>query len=276
MVAFAALFAAALFTAAADHPSSARLLNLQELVTANDYPRVALVNGQQGSVTVRVKIDRSGLVTSCKVVISSGHQALDEQTCALYRARARFEPATDRRGRPVESSYKQKTTWRLADGPSIPPMPRQAWMTRSTVALSSSGGFVSCKAESTGVIASPQTCEILQAAITQVMGTVQSDGPITSFSISETYFYPVETAKAASPPELRDASKVGEQVSQITIEADGSVSQCKGISYSGFASPDRDACGMLRQARFEPATAGSASLTATVVMVAYVRKHSVT
>lgn len=267
---------AAVFAAAADHPSSARLLNLDELVTPSDYPRVALVNDQQGSVTVRVKIDRSGLVTSCKVVISSGHQALDEQTCALYRARARFEPATDRRGRPIESVYTQKTTWRLADHPSIPPMPRQAWMTRSTVAVSSGGGFVSCKVESTGVSAAPQSCEIMQALLTQVTGSAESAGPITSFSISETYFYPVETAKAARPPELRDASKVGEQVSQIVIEADGTVSQCKGIRYSGFASPERDVCEMLRQARFEPATASSASLTATVIMIAYIRKHSVT
>ena len=45
LVAFAAL---ALPTAAPAEPSSARLLNQEELVSADDYPQVAQRNGQQG------------------------------------------------------------------------------------------------------------------------------------------------------------------------------------------------------------------------------------
>ena len=267
---------AAIFAAAADHPSTARLLNIQELVTPNDYPRVALVNNQQGSVTVRLKIDQTGLVTSCKVIVSSGHQALDDQTCALYRARARFEPARDRRGRPVDSSYKQKTTWRLAASDAFPPMPRHAWMTRTTAAISSEGGILDCKVEVVGVSSSSQYCDFLRALVAHGSGNAEAKGPVASFSISETYFYPVETAKIASPPVLRDATNVGEQVSQIVIGADGTVSDCKGIRYSGVASPEKDVCAGLTQGRFEPASTGSASLTGTIVMRAYIRRHTVT
>ena len=82
----------AAFGSDADRSNNARLLNPGELVTADDYPLVSLRKEEQGTVTVRVRIDETGTAGSCDVVKSSGHTALDEQTCSLIRARARFEP----------------------------------------------------------------------------------------------------------------------------------------------------------------------------------------
>jgi TonB family protein len=137
---FSLFLVAALASAAADSTdaSEARLLNWSELVTANDYPAVALMKEQEGTVTVRLDVDRTGVVTTCKVVISAGSAALDDQTCALFRARARYIPAHDRRGRPVASTVDQRMAWRLA-GQAAAPFPRQAWMVRTNLSLDAAG-----------------------------------------------------------------------------------------------------------------------------------------
>jgi TonB family protein len=89
------------FLTAAAEPEEPRprLLNLEELATADDYPSAAAAGGQEGTAVIEAHVDRRGLVTSCRVTSSSGHSALDEQSCALFRARERFEPARDASGR---------------------------------------------------------------------------------------------------------------------------------------------------------------------------------
>ena len=254
--------------------TEARLLNIGELITSDDYPAIAIDQEQQGTATVRLKVDRTGYVESCKVVVSSGSRALDEQTCAVYRARARFEPARDARGRAKASNYTQRVTWRLEGDPATP-MPRQPWMTRSTLAVSAEGSFVDCKIEASGLPSIPEDCETLMAAAKGENSASTKPQAIARFLISETYFYPIPAGKAVTPPRLKDANQVGQQVSEVTIDAAGRVSDCKGIRYSGAAGPERDACFLLRSLRFAPAS-GGANLTATVVLTGYVRTNSVT
>ncbi|MBA3510958.1 MAG: TonB family protein [Sphingomonas sp.] len=266
--------AASSAAAVTDAQSEARLLNLGELITSDDYPAIAIDQEQQGTATVRLRVDRNGYVETCKVVESSGSRALDEQTCAVYRARAQFEPARDARGRAQASNYTQRVTWRLEGDPAIP-MPRQPWMTRSTLAVTAEGSFVDCKIEATGLSGPPDVCETLMA-----LGKGDDSEPtkreaIASFLISDTYFYPLSAGKAPTPPRLSDANQVGQQVSEVTIDPTGRVSDCKGVRYSGAAGPERDACIMLRSVRFAPAS-GGASLTATIVLTGYVRTNSVT
>jgi protein TonB len=257
------------------NPSAPQLLNLPELVTSEDYPRVSLLNSEEGTVEVELKVDRTGLVTSCRVAKTSGHIALDEQTCAVFRARARFEPATDRRGRAVNSEYRQKVTWKVA-GQAPTPMPRQAWMVRTTIALGSGGTFVDCKVESTGLSIAPPDCEPLMALARANAGQAPSLADIRGFAITEVYFYPVQTSSAPIPPKLTDATQVAEQVSDVIIAPDGQASTCNGIRYSGTATPELDACTLIRHYRFEAAPAGAVSLHGTVVVRAYARAHSVT
>lgn len=271
MLAVLALVAALAGAAAAS--TDARLLNLNELVTPQDYPRVSLLNDEQGSVTVRLKIDPSGLVRSCKVARSSGHVALDEQTCALFRARARFEPARDRNGRAVESSFTQQVSWKLADGSA--PMPRHAWMVRVSLGLSRDGSVGQCKMEATGLAAQPKDCELLLAAVKASTGERSSSAAIAGFAITETHFYPVGTGEVVVPPPLPGATKIAQQVSNVVIEPDGRIRLCEGIRYSGAASPLTDACRMLIGTQFEPAPPGEKSLVGTVVTTAYTQTHTI-
>jgi len=178
------------FAAVAADPAGPRLLNVQELVTPDDYPRTSLVNEEQGSVTVKVKVDKNGVVTSCKVTKSSGHVALDEQTCALFRARARFDPATDRKGRARAGDFTQQITWKLADSEPITVMPRQAWMVRSTIGLTGRGAFVNCTMETSGIAEEPKDCELMKAVAKAQAVAQASPADIAGFAITEVYSIP--------------------------------------------------------------------------------------
>jgi len=87
--------------------------SLVSLISADDYPNAALLNEEQGDVTVALAIDPKGGVTSCSLKASSGSDSLDTTTCRVLIERARFTPAHDRRGRPVADTYTQKIAWRI-------------------------------------------------------------------------------------------------------------------------------------------------------------------
>ncbi|MEO8020421.1 energy transducer TonB [Polaromonas sp.] len=67
-----------------------------------EYPPAALRQEQQGQVMVRLRVLASGAVTDVQVRSSSGYALLDEAALAYLRG-ARFIPARDRSGLPVDS-----------------------------------------------------------------------------------------------------------------------------------------------------------------------------
>lgn len=75
------------------------------------YPALARRMGQQGTVKLRLTIDRDGSVDRAEVAASSGFPMLDQ--AALRAARAwRFEPAR-REGRPVAAELVQPVEFHL-------------------------------------------------------------------------------------------------------------------------------------------------------------------
>ena len=60
-----------------------------------------------------VAVGPDGRVTSCEVTGSSGNSALDQAACRNLQRRGRFEPALDRDGNPVASTYTKRVVWRL-------------------------------------------------------------------------------------------------------------------------------------------------------------------
>ncbi|CAA9490295.1 MAG: hypothetical protein AVDCRST_MAG39-757 [uncultured Sphingomonadaceae bacterium] len=78
-----------------------------------EYPASALRNDEQGTVRVRLSVDPNGRVDDCSVILSSGSNSLDAETCRIFQRRARFRPATDADGRPVSGSNEQSISWRL-------------------------------------------------------------------------------------------------------------------------------------------------------------------
>jgi TonB family protein len=96
-------------------PGLARNLDgtLSGLLSADDYPDSAIFFGDQGAVKVALLVDERGLVADCTVVDTSSVAALDAQTCALIKQRARFKPAHGEDGRPAKGATTATITWRI-------------------------------------------------------------------------------------------------------------------------------------------------------------------
>jgi protein TonB len=80
-----------------------------------DYPRRALIDEAEGSAGYRLVIGTNGRVSSCEVLRTTGHRALDDATCRLISDRARFEPATDDTGAKVVGTYVGSVSWQIPD-----------------------------------------------------------------------------------------------------------------------------------------------------------------
>ena len=81
----------------------------------DDYPAAAMRGDEQGTTRYRIQIGADGRVSRCTITGSSGSNALDQTTCRIVRARTRFAPARDSRGRPVTDTREGEVTWRMEE-----------------------------------------------------------------------------------------------------------------------------------------------------------------
>lgn len=86
------------------------------------YPREAALAGLEGSVRIRVVVDKVGRVSDCFVLQSSGHGVLDQAACDGMRRFAMFNPAIDASGSPTVGSYATIITYKMRT-PQPPPRP---------------------------------------------------------------------------------------------------------------------------------------------------------
>ena len=82
-------------------------------ITAEDYPKDAIRAGQQGVVTMLWRIEPSGKVEDCRIVVSSGSAVLDAVSCNLIRSRAHYKPAVDADGKPAPAWNRINFAWVL-------------------------------------------------------------------------------------------------------------------------------------------------------------------
>src|SRR5438105_11963691 len=75
--------------------------HLVGLMSVDDYPPAAMARGEQGSVYVRMLVSPEGRVDTCTILLSSGSRDLDDATCRIVTARARFAPAQGADGHPI-------------------------------------------------------------------------------------------------------------------------------------------------------------------------------
>lgn len=86
---------------------------LANYVTADDYPREALLRRQQGRVEFELAMTPEGAASDCRILRSSGSALLDRQTCAIMHARAHLPPARDAEGRPTAAVVRSAIVWRI-------------------------------------------------------------------------------------------------------------------------------------------------------------------
>jgi protein TonB len=88
------------------------------------YPREAVAAGLQGSVRIRVVVNKGGRVSDCFVLQSSGHDILDRAACDGMRRFAMFNPAIDASGSPTVGSYATIITYKMRNPkPQAPIVP---------------------------------------------------------------------------------------------------------------------------------------------------------
>ncbi|MBV8686017.1 MAG: energy transducer TonB [Alphaproteobacteria bacterium] len=90
--------------------------NLASYVSDSDYPSIAIRAEEQGTTRFRLAVGPDGKVSDCIVTGSSGSSALDQATCRIMKARARFTPARDGAGRPTGDTVANAIRWVLPDG----------------------------------------------------------------------------------------------------------------------------------------------------------------
>jgi len=81
--------------------------------STDDYPRQAVWNREGGLTSVVILIDEKGAVRDCMIDGTSGIATLDAMTCIVVRERAKFEPATDKDGKPVRSFLMTRVRWEM-------------------------------------------------------------------------------------------------------------------------------------------------------------------
>ena len=84
-----------------------------QLISMDDYPLVAVREHHEGDVLVGVTVGVDGRAHNCIIVKSSGHAELDQASCRIMLARARFKPAKDAAGNLTEDKVTQAFRWRL-------------------------------------------------------------------------------------------------------------------------------------------------------------------
>jgi protein TonB len=87
--------------------------SLPGLFSTDDYPQDAIRNEQQGTTAVALTIGTDGRVSGCSVTSSSGSPSLDNATCRIIRARARYTPAKDQNGQPITDRDSARIRWVL-------------------------------------------------------------------------------------------------------------------------------------------------------------------
>lgn len=80
-----------------------------------NYPAHLWQSEQQGSVAVRLTVNKEGRASFCEVTGFSGPASFNETACLELLRHARFSPAMDIEGNPVASFYSTRITYRLND-----------------------------------------------------------------------------------------------------------------------------------------------------------------
>jgi len=87
--------------------------NLGSYFTDGDYPADAIRWEESGTTVFALLVDESGRVADCMVTQTSKHASLDTQTCAILKARARFDPAIGADGKPRKGRLLGRIEWKL-------------------------------------------------------------------------------------------------------------------------------------------------------------------
>ncbi|HYZ47451.1 MAG TPA: energy transducer TonB, partial [Sphingomonas sp.] len=136
-------------------------------ISPDDYPAEALKAGQEGNVRVTLDIGPDGAPRACRIDESSGVAVLDEGSCAVLMARARFQPPKSRDGKPTEANFTRNIRW------VIPGTAEPDWV---WVKLAAVGERFACSAEVGGKVRklTDRVCQALGESVKKSGGSLDA------------------------------------------------------------------------------------------------------
>ena len=224
-------------------------------IMQDDYPPVAARLGMTGNTSFKLSVDATGKPTRCVISESSGFDVLDNATCDRLITNAKFTPAHDRAGKPIESTYSNRVIWTLPDG-TVSPISERFFSVLLTI--DQAGKVTSCRmvilapaAEAAAIGENPCGRGL---DLPPAMGLLMRAG--YDGSVAE-----VELQQAdAFTPDLRErvlAPKPGYEqralnVYSITVTKDGKIGQCAYAEQRGIDRFATDYCGLAQNNRYDP------------------------
>jgi TonB family protein len=250
--------------------------NLVQLFSTDDYPAEAIQKLEEGTVAVTLRVDETGRVADCIVDQSSGSPSLDVQTCRILWARARFEPARDAKGNPVEDTWRQRIRWELPD-----PQPTDAgeFYLRHIVSVDPSKAVVGCKFESSPAWADREGCPDAIEQARQLVSLAPAWIEFAGRDVVVEWQY--RMGNSGGRTELGEGAGEAQLMLShllLTISADGNVLNCSKESWGAvkYSSPSYN-CELARRWKFEPLPKSEKNRSErqlTVVTAAYTRPSS--
>jgi TonB family protein len=226
---------------------------LGSLITAADYPAGAMQHGIAGHVGFRLRVDATGKPDGCVVSHTSGSADLDNATCDLMLARARFKPALGPNGPPLRGDYAASLAWTLDNEPE--PFASETISVRN--ALDSLGNVIACVATPVKAAAEFGGCKLFGDP--RMLGRLVGR-PLSGFSSIEVRMIK-QVSTDAPIPDLVPAAAVKNVIARSTlvISPAGMISECTNDVTTRFDGRSLDLCAMVQadsDAKFTPSTAG--------------------
>ena len=224
--------------------------NVMRLFSTDDYPADAIRNEEQGTVSYRATVGTDGRVSRCEIVVTSGSISLDTATCQIIQRRARFSPARDQQGAPVDDHFDGRIRWVLPE-PDPTPFADQ----RNLAIFTSNGGgtIATCR-----VIApqpgptDDQLCPVLRRAAQQLV-TMNPSLQLTEREIV------LEQGLLIGGPDTANfigqgpgEKLIGRAAFALTIDAEGKVVDCVAVAGSVGSEVHTDGCTLDRSLGFTP------------------------
>lgn len=263
--------------------AQAQMLNLSEVFDDANYPFLAQGRSDEGRVQFRVSVDAQGVATGCVITEAAAANTLNQPTCDLILAKARFAPARDRRGRAVASTFTRRVVWTLQNG-----APLAVADGHERVVLTFDGaGKVDCRIEATAdVEVDPRACPTY-LAMPAVRNSAGSQSEIVRSQMAR-YAVVSEQSSFAGPNAAERAAVVGKRrgedlndrtIIRLTIDPAGKIIGCavveEGTAVVDIANGEPQvllSCARMTPHTFEPSGTGE-DRTVWMVSAAYYRER---
>lgn len=196
---------------------------LASYVSDADYPADAIRRGASGAVQFTLDVDAGGVPIRCTIT-GPADPELDRATCAIFMARARFEPARDSAGRAVPGIVSSRMRWVL-------PEPEPFAPSQMVIAVHvAANGRVSCTLTVDGAEAAwpdPAACAAFAPSR-------RARRPRVGYTLTAIFSALAAGQAVPAPPAGDRGQLLYDAEAQLSIAPDGRVAQCQIVSHRIF------------------------------------------